>query len=604
MLLAGQIRHSAATVIRSGTGVAKIQFVRLGVRRAFAACAIGCFSIAFALAAAAPAAAQQTAITILSPEDVATYRAIFDAQDGGETARADELMAKLADPILKGYMLRDRYLSRHYQVSFAELQDWMREYAALDGSERIYRLAMKKRPRRRGGPVPGPAGMPRLRGGAFDNDGISPDASALSPAAQSVMSRLVSLARNNQTDAAHDVVRGLSPGGAYSQADIDRLSAFVARAYFAERRDEQAFALGEEIADRDNAPQGHWTAGLAAYRLGRFQDSARHFEAILNGQDQGARRFAGAAFWAARARMRTGEPEKVVPLFARAASENGTFYGMIASRLLGREAGPPLKEPTIDSVTMARLMQNAAAHRAVAMWQIGRSEEAQSDLVRAFAEMPAELDPAFAALAQRIGPATLALRASESAARRGMYLTTLFPEPNFQPHGGYTVDKALVLGIARQESRLQAIAVSSAGARGVMQIMPDTAARITGDPSLAGRGRTRLDDPGYNMRLGQEYIRDLLNRSNGSMIGLCAAYNAGLGNLSRWLERHEGVDDPLLFLESIPVSETREYIKRVLTNVWMYRKRFGEPTDGIDQAAAGKWPIYSSWPGNQAAVSQ
>jgi soluble lytic murein transglycosylase-like protein len=183
-----------------------------------------------------------------------------------------------------------------------------------------------------------------------------------------------------------------------------------------------------------------------------------------------------------------------------------------------------------------------------------------------------------------------------------VYLTSLFPEPAFEPHGGYTLDKALVLGIARQESRLQAIAVSSAGARGVMQIMPDTAARITGDRSLAGRGRSRLDNPGYNMQLGQQYIRDLLDRSNGSLIGLCAAYNGGLGNLSKWLARHEGNDDPLMFIESIGAPETREYVKRVLTNIWMYRKRFNEPTDGIDQAAAGKWPIYSSWPGGQASA--
>ncbi len=100
-------------------------------------------------------------------------------------------------------------------------------------------------------------------------------------------------------------------------------------------------------------------------------------------------------------------------------------------------------------------MQNDAAHRAVAAWQIGHRDEAEGDLVRAYSEMPAEFDPAFAALAQRIGPATLALRASESAARKGVYLTTLFPEPTYEPNGGYTVDKALVLGIARQESRLQ-----------------------------------------------------------------------------------------------------------------------------------------------------
>jgi len=566
------------------------------VKRTFAAC------LCLVLVAIAPARAQEAPVTVLTPEDVAAYRAIFEAQDGGQIAKADELAGNLSDRILMGYVLRDRYLSKHYRVSFDELTEWMRNYADLDGADRIYRLALKKRPRHSGASVPGPAGMPRLRGGAFDLDGISPDAAALSPAAQSVMARLRALEKDGHPEAAHDVVRGLSAGSAYSQADIDRLSAFVARAYFAEGKDEQALALGEEIAERDNAPQGHWTAGLAAYRLGRYEDAARHFEAILRGSDAGAKRFAGAAFWAARSWMRAGEPERVMPLYTRAASESGTFYGMVAARLLGREGGPPLQEPTIDTVQFARVMQNPAAHRAVALWQIGHQDEAQSDLVRAYAEMTADNDPAFAALAHRIGPATLELRAAESAARRGIYLTSLFPEPAFEPNGGYTLDKALVLGIARQESRLMPGAVSSSGARGVMQIMPDTAARITHDPSLAGNGRTRLDNPSYNMKLGQDYIHDLLDRSNGSLIGLCAAYNAGLGNVSRWLAAHEGNDDPLLFIESIPVPETRDYIKRVLTNMWMYRKRFGEPPDGLEEAAAGKWPLYSAQSGGAVSA--
>ena len=560
------------------------------MKRAIAACVFG-----IALAASGAAVAQIAPVTVLSPEDVATYRAIFEAQNSGAVARATELSAKLSDPILMGYVLRDRYLSRHYHAKFDELVEWMKKYADLDGADRIYRLAMKKRPRHSHVGVPGPAGMPRLRGGTYDSDGVSGDATSLSPDAQRLMGRLRDLEKDGRPEAAEEVVRGLTPGGLYSQRDIDRLTAYVARAYFAEGKDADALRLGEQIADRDNAPQGHWTAGLAAYRLGRYRDAARHFEAILAGSDPGARRFAGAAFWGARSWMRAGTPERVMTLYARAATEKGTFYGMIAARLMGKEAGPTLQEPTVDPLTLAALIQNTAAHRAVALWQIGHRDEAESDLTRAYATLPETFDPAICALARHIGPATLELRAAESAARRGIYLTSLFPEPVYQPNGGYTVDKALVLGIARQESRLMPVAVSSAGARGVMQIMPDTAARVAGDPSLAGRGRSRLDDPGYNMKLAQDYLQDLLNRSNGSLVGLTAAYNAGLGNLSRWLAAHEGVNDPILFIESIPVPETRDYVKRVLVNVWMYRKRFNEPIDGLDEAAAGKWPIYSSW---------
>lgn len=126
----------------------------------------------------------------------------------------------------------------------------------------------------------------------------------------------------------------------------------------------------------------------------------------------------------------------------------------------------------------------------------------------------------------------------------------------------------------------------------MMQIMPATAAAITHDRTLAGVNKKRLDDPGYSMTLGQSYMRDILERQNGNLVGLAAAYNAGEGNLMKWMSLHDGIDDPLLFIESVPAAETRDYIKRVLMNMWMYRTRLGQAADGLDEAAAGAWPLY------------
>jgi soluble lytic murein transglycosylase-like protein len=150
----------------------------------------------------------------------------------------------------------------------------------------------------------------------------------------------------------------------------------------------------------------------------------------------------------------------------------------------------------------------------------------------------------------------------------------------------------VLLAFARQESRFQAAAVSRVGARGVMQIMPATAALVAGDRSLARSNRAKLYDPVFSMTLGQDHLRDLLDRQNGNLIALATAYNAGPGNLTRWMALHEGISDPLLFIETLPAAETRNYIKRVMVNLWMYRKRLGEPMDGLDDAAEGRWPVY------------
>ena len=288
-------------------------------------------------------------------------------------------------------------------------------------------------------------------------------------------------------------------------------------------------------------------------------------------------------------------------LYQHAAAEPQTFYGLLAVRLLGRDTGANFAEPALDTVSFAGLMRNGAAHRAVALWQIGHTDMVEAELARAFGEIDPQLDAAFAALARHLGAPALELRAAELLSERDIQLTSLYPIPPYQPKGGYAIDRAVVLAFARQESRFQPSALSRVGARGVMQIMPTTAADITHDSSLAKRNKVRLDDPVYSMTLGQDYLRDLLDRQNGNLFGLAAAYNAGAGNLSKWMSLHEGMNDPLLFIESLPPAETRDYIKRVMMNMWMYRKRFGQAADGLDDAASGAWPVYTQAGADSAA---
>jgi soluble lytic murein transglycosylase-like protein len=240
-------------------------------------------------------------------------------------------------------------------------------------------------------------------------------------------------------------------------------------------------------------------------------------------------------------------------------------------------------------------MQDKAAHRAVALWQIGHTDNLESELSRSFGQISPDLDPAFAALARNLGAPALELRAAETAAP-SIRLTSLYPVPPYAPKGGYAVDQAFVLAIARQESRFDPNALSKAGARGLMQIMPKTAATITHDATLAGRNKARLDDPTYSMTLAQDYLGILVEKQNGNLFSIAAAYNAGEGNVAKWQPLLDGDADPLLFIETIPLAETRDYVKRVMTNMWMYRLRLGEPTTGLDDAAAGAWPTYESAP--------
>ena len=146
----------------------------------------------------------------------------------------------------------------------------------------------------------------------------------------------------------------------------------------------------------------------------------------------------------------------------------------------------------------------------------------------------------------------------------------------------------------KQESGFKASAKSGAGANGLMQIMPSTAKRV------ARRNNVKMDDidmskPEYNMFLGQQYIVDLLAHPNiqNNIIKMLAAYNAGMGTLVKF-EKTFSTSDPLLYIESFPAYETRSYIKRVMSNLWLYRAKLNQPLSSMEDLAGGQWPLYNS----------
>jgi len=165
------------------------------------------------------------------------------------------------------------------------------------------------------------------------------------------------------------------------------------------------------------------------------------------------------------------------------------------------------------------------------------------------------------------------------------------------------IDSALIHAVARQESYFDARAKSGRGARGLMQLMPSTAAFVGEDRSLRrGSGRESLFDPAVNVALGGRYIRHLMDDDSvdHNLFKMLAAYNAGPGTLRKWERKVNYQNDPLFFIEAIPSRETRNYIENVLRNLWMYRIQRGEPAPSLDRIAAGSWPHYEAVDGQVA----
>ena len=162
-----------------------------------------------------------------------------------------------------------------------------------------------------------------------------------------------------------------------------------------------------------------------------------------------------------------------------------------------------------------------------------------------------------------------------------------YPVPDLEPLSGFTVDKALVYAIVRQESRFNPSVVSPAGAVGLMQLMPEAAARAAGDDKLK-TNMTPLFDPAFNLRVGQDYVTWLMERGVGyDLLRTVAAYNGGPGTLLKTAKMLGDEADSLLVIECLPYQETRNYVEKVVTAYWTYRGQFGQDTKTLDALAGG-----------------
>ena len=547
------------------------------------------------LTLAGTALAQEPSVApqVLSTADVTLYRDIFAAERVGQAAKAKTLLAKVGDNALTGYVEAELLLSpKAKRATPAELIAWLKQYRELPVAESVYRLAVKratttvKKGKKRirvavvtNIPVPSGVGV---RSGGYE-DAELPEPVPHGDAARAGLPAILADIKAGNPDAASarlDKVRD-----AAAPTDIAILSHRIAASYLAESRDADAYALASSVSD-PSVPQLLWDAGFAAYRLGQWDNAIHSLETLAQNEAAQNTLRAQGAFWAARAHMQSGDPARVVTLMAFAAKQNPSFYGIVAEHTLGIDSKTGFSDAVLSAADFADLMRAASARRAVALWQVGLKDDVGPELNRAFVNNDERLDPAMAALAHALGVPNIELRASEKSAARGVYLTGLFPLPDYAPDGGYKIDNSLVLAFARIESRFQTTATSPVGARGLMQVMPATAKKLgVAKPDA-------LNDPGVALSVGQKYIAQLLDSLGGNLLELGGAYNAGPGAVNRWLVTKAGKDDPLLFVESIPVSETRSYVKRLMLYHWLYRRRSGQEADSLDQITHGDWPIY------------
>jgi soluble lytic murein transglycosylase-like protein len=348
------------------------------------------------------------------------------------------------------------------------------------------------------------------------------------------------------------------------------------------------------------APDNHawrqiFLAGLADWQRGDIAGAGPVFmrAAALSGISDDDR--AAAAFWSARAALRLEQPAAYLDWLQQAAATPDTFYGMIAGRLLGQGFGPTGIASTLTEADITAVDATPDGHLAFALLQVGETDEAGTALRALWPDIQnnSDLGRAVMAVSARAGlvDVTIAL-AGQVASPVDEIAGARLPLPALHPTGGFTIDPALVYALARLESNFDSAAVSPAGARGLMQIMPSTAQFITGEALYEP---DRLHEPATNLDLGQRYVAILARQDgiDGDLIRMLASYNSGPGNFLRWGPDIRDNGDPLLFMEAIPVPETRAFVPTALVYSWIYAARLHLQAPSLDSLAAGEFPRFT-----------
>ncbi|MBQ0820649.1 lytic transglycosylase domain-containing protein [Microvirga sp. HBU67558] len=391
---------------------------------------------------------------------------------------------------------------------------------------------------------------------------------------------------NNLTEAAAIIMQ--APQDPELRVDGDEWWAeqrLITRALLDKGDPKTAYEVASHHAAESPAQQieAEFHAGWIALRfLNDPATASRHFAAVAKTASTPIS-ISRIAYWQGRAAEAAGQGQDAKIYYERAADQPTTYYGQLAQMKLGQAITLRKVDP-LSEEERAAFDALVPVQAVKLLQQIGEQDLALSlytDLAQTLTD-PGQLDAlAGLATAQQNPRAVLAI--GKTALQRGFPLDQhaypLAAIPDFQPVGD-EVEPAMVYAIARQESAFNPRAVSSAGARGLMQLMPATAKRTAQRFGVGFDLKRLIEDPSYNAKIGSAHLGELMEDWKGSYILAFASYNAGGGNVIKWVRtygdpRKPDVDE-VDWVERIPFYETRNYVQRVLENLRVYRQRLND----------------------------
>ena len=333
-------------------------------------------------------------------------------------------------------------------------------------------------------------------------------------------------------------------------------------------------------------------AGWIAFRyLNKPGVAEKHFKDFAAAADGPLSR-AKAAYWLGRVADARGDKAEAARQYRLATKNPDTFHGLLAMQMLqnGR-TNLDIKPPALPSPQQVRKFVSLDAAKALVMASKAKLSRVytRSFLIGLGNALPSEAEAGMVAhVADALGDPQMSVRIAKSAVARGQNLLTYaYPTSSFPSYKPLRAppETALLLGLARQETEFEPQTVSGAGAKGLLQVMTVTAQHVCHDYKIKCQIPRLLSDTQYNVMIASAYIADRMDDFGGSYVLGLAGYNAGPGRARQWIRENgdprDPKVDPIDWIERIPITETRDYVTKVLANIQMYRARLGNSANAL-----------------------
>ena len=541
---------------------------------------------------------------ILTQNDIINYRQAYVFQEECKWKSANKHILKISNKILMGHILAQRYLHpKCYRSNYLELYYWLQKYNDLPQAKRIYRLAIKRMPKGYKSPT-----KPIKPTGIVGDKVISKKSNKYKSSKK--LSKNQRIEKQKLINAVKSRVNRGWPTGAVKilqqrdvnllldQVELDQQKELIAKGYFLANKNDLAVKYASEALVNSSArvPYAAWTAGLASWRLKEYKKAADFFSLFSISLKDDAWHQTSGSFWAARSYAKLGQYNNINFWLERASQNPNSFYGMLALEILGIDEKINWGSNNTLNTSNSKLLNLPSGKRLQSLIQVGFNDELEKEIVHINSVLNKEIASESVKIAQHFNLAYTQLKIVNKLEQFGLTIETglYYPTPIWEPRGGFNINKELIYAFMHQESMFNAKAKSNQGAVGLMQVLPSTAKFITSSKDVKRSNSNILTVPEFTLEVVQEYIEYLLDLElvSNNLIYLAAAYNGGPGNLKKWKQETNYLDDPLFFMESIPSRETRWFIEKILTKYWIYQNKNQKEMTSLKMLANGKDPLY------------